>query len=141
MDDEKEISVKKTKTDNEQVHKEQPGKVRRFRVYASTKPKETLRKWFCTARWTYNQCSDAVEKKEIARTKKDLRAAFLNKEAINKMGKLWDLETPYDIRDAAMDDFLKAYDSAHARYKKDNKVFKIKHHLRTKSRRESIVGS
>ncbi|KAK9483937.1 hypothetical protein V1527DRAFT_471674, partial [Lipomyces starkeyi] len=78
---------KKTKTDNEQVHKEQPGKVRRFRVYPSTKQKKTLRKWLGTARWTYNQCLDAVEKKEIARTKKDLRAAFLNKEAIDKMGK------------------------------------------------------
>ncbi|KAK9359243.1 hypothetical protein V1504DRAFT_485779, partial [Lipomyces starkeyi] len=126
-------------TDNEQVHREQPNKVRRFRVYPSKKQKETLRKWFGTARWTYNQCLDAVEEKESVRTKKDLRAAFPNKEAINKMGKPWDLETPYDIRDAAMDDFLKAYDSAHARYKKDNKVFKIKHRSRTKSRRESIV--
>ncbi|KAK9363100.1 hypothetical protein V1504DRAFT_495592 [Lipomyces starkeyi] len=78
-----------------------------------------------TARWTCKQCLDAVEKKEIARTKKDLRAAFLNKEAIDKMGQPWVLETAYDIRDAAMDGLLKAYDSAHARYKKDNKVFKI----------------
>ncbi|KAK9317243.1 hypothetical protein V1524DRAFT_423688 [Lipomyces starkeyi] len=37
---------------NEQVHKEQPGKVRRIRVYPSTKQKETLRKWLGTARWT-----------------------------------------------------------------------------------------
>ncbi|KAK9363877.1 putative transposase DNA-binding domain-containing protein, partial [Lipomyces starkeyi] len=122
--------------------KEQPGKVRRFRVYPSTKQKKTLRKWFGTARWTYNQCLDAVEKKEIARTKKDLRAAFLNKEAIDKMGKPWVLETPYDIRDAAMHDLVKAYDSAHARYKNDNNVFKIikiKHRSRTKCRQESIV--
>ncbi|KAK9331199.1 hypothetical protein V1520DRAFT_275625 [Lipomyces starkeyi] len=129
----------KTKTDNEQVHKEQPSKVRRFRVYPSTKQKETLRKWFGTARWTYNQSLDAVEKEDIARTKKDLRAAFLNKEVIDKMGKPWVSETPYDIRDAAMDDLLKAYDSTHARYKKGNKLFKIQHCSRTKCRQESIV--
>ncbi|KAK9358311.1 hypothetical protein V1504DRAFT_471262 [Lipomyces starkeyi] len=68
-----------------------------------------------------------------------LSAAFLNKEAIDKMGKPWVLETPCDNRDAAMDDLLKAYDSAHARYKKDNKVLKIKHRSRTKCRQESIV--
>ncbi|ODQ70061.1 hypothetical protein LIPSTDRAFT_75058, partial [Lipomyces starkeyi NRRL Y-11557] len=55
------------------------------------------------------------ELEDIARTKKDLRAAFLNKEVIDKMGKPWVSETPYDIRDAAMDDLLKAYDSTHAR--------------------------
>ncbi|KAK9488040.1 hypothetical protein V1527DRAFT_459231, partial [Lipomyces starkeyi] len=73
-------------TDNEQVHHEQPGKVRRFRVYPSTKQKKPLRKWHGTVRWTYNQCLDAVEKKESL---------------IDKMGKPWVLETPYDIRDAA----------------------------------------
>ncbi|KAK9431424.1 hypothetical protein V1505DRAFT_385130 [Lipomyces doorenjongii] len=71
--------------------------------------------------------------------KKDLRAAFLNKEAIDGMGKSWVLETPYDIRDAAMEDLLKAYDSAHARYKNDKKVFKIKHRSRRKCCQESIV--
>ncbi|KAK9389579.1 hypothetical protein V1515DRAFT_530866, partial [Lipomyces mesembrius] len=86
--------------------------------YIRAQSKKTLRKWFGTARWTYNQCLDAVEKKEIARAKEGLRAAFLNKEVIDKMDKPCVLETPYDIKNAAMDDLLTAYDSAHARYKK-----------------------
>ncbi|KAJ8100480.1 hypothetical protein POJ06DRAFT_252836, partial [Lipomyces tetrasporus] len=60
--------------------------------------------------------------------RENLRAALLNKDAIDNMGKQWVLETPYDIRKAAMRDLLKAYDSAHARYTNDNK-----------SRQESIV--
>ncbi|KAK9234143.1 hypothetical protein V1525DRAFT_350735 [Lipomyces kononenkoae] len=121
-DDENERARKRTKTDNKHEHKEQAEKVRRFRLYPTKEQKAILRNWFGTARWTYNQCLDAVEKKEVARTKKDLRAAFLNKEAIDKMGKPciltpWVLETPYDIRDAAMADLLKAYDSAFARHK------------------------
>ncbi|KAK9345119.1 hypothetical protein V1522DRAFT_392798 [Lipomyces starkeyi] len=38
-----------------------------------------------------------------------------------------------------MDDLLKAYDSANAWYKNDNKVFKIKRRSRTKCRQESTV--
>ncbi|KAK9348977.1 hypothetical protein V1522DRAFT_448884 [Lipomyces starkeyi] len=51
--------------------------------------------------------------------KKDLSAAFLNKEVIDKMGKPWVFGNPGL---AAMDDLLKAYDSGHARYKKGNNV-------------------
>ncbi|KAK9262605.1 putative transposase DNA-binding domain-containing protein, partial [Lipomyces tetrasporus] len=94
--------------------KEQAEKVRRFRLYPTTEQKAILRNWFGTARWTYNRCLDAVEKKEVAKNEKDLRAAFLNKDAIDNMGKQWVLETPYDIRKAAMQDLLKAYDSTHA---------------------------
>ncbi|KAK9364820.1 hypothetical protein V1509DRAFT_613134 [Lipomyces kononenkoae] len=134
VDDKNEREEKRRKTD-----KEQAGKVRRFRVYPTTDQKAILRSWFGTARWTYNRCLDAVEKKEVAKTKKDLRAAFLNKDAIDRMEKPWVLETPYDIRNAAMDDLLKAYDSGQARYQKDKKVFKIKHRSRRKCRQESIV--
>ncbi|KAJ8098437.1 putative transposase DNA-binding domain-containing protein [Lipomyces tetrasporus] len=137
--DKKERAAKRRKREEEQTEKQQAEKVRRFRLYPTTEQKAILRNWFGTARWTYNRCLDAVEKKEVAKNKKDLRAAFLNKDAIDNMGKPWVLETPYDIRNAAMQDLLNAYDSAHARYTNDKKVFKIKHRSRRKSRQESIV--
>ncbi|KAK9489028.1 hypothetical protein V1508DRAFT_465267 [Lipomyces doorenjongii] len=133
-DDKNERAGKRRKTDIEQAEK-----ARCFRVYPTTEQKAILRNCFGTARWTYNRCLDAVEKNEVTKNKKDLRAAFLNKEAIDSMGKSWVLETPYDIRDAAMEDLLKAYDSAHARDKNDKKVFKIKHRSRRKCCQESIV--
>ncbi|KAK9495444.1 hypothetical protein V1508DRAFT_409840 [Lipomyces doorenjongii] len=68
-----------------------------------------------------------------------LKSGIPNKEAIDKMGKPWVSDIPYDIRDAAIDDLLKAYDSAHARYKRDNKLFKIKHRSRIKFHQETIV--
>ncbi|KAK9320189.1 hypothetical protein V1517DRAFT_246044, partial [Lipomyces orientalis] len=86
--------------------KEQAEKVRRFRLYPTTELKAILRNWFGTAPWTYNRCLDAVENKEVAKNEKDLRAALLNKDAIDNMGKPWVLETPYDIRNAAMQDLL-----------------------------------
>ncbi|KAK9315466.1 hypothetical protein V1524DRAFT_362903, partial [Lipomyces starkeyi] len=63
------------------------------RVYPSTTAKKKpLRKWFGTARWTYNQCLDAVETKKIAGTKKDLRA--IPKQGANRQ------DGQGDIRDA-----------------------------------------
>ncbi|KAJ8102758.1 hypothetical protein POJ06DRAFT_245552, partial [Lipomyces tetrasporus] len=113
-DDKKERAAKRRKREEEQTEKEQAEKARRFRLYPTTEQKAILRNWFGTARWTYNRCLDAVEKNEVAKNEKDLRAAFLNKDAIDNMGKQWVLETPYDIRKAAMQDLLKAYDSTHA---------------------------
>ncbi|KAJ8099099.1 hypothetical protein POJ06DRAFT_255968 [Lipomyces tetrasporus] len=128
-DDKRERAAKRRKREEEQTEKN-----------SQRRPdKAILRNWFGTASWTYSRCLDAVEKKEVAKNEKDLRAAFLNKDAIDNMGKKWVLETPYDIRKAALQDLLKAYDSAHARYTNDKKVFKIKHRSRRKSRQESIV--
>lgn len=84
-------------------------KVRKIRVFPTSKEADTLRRWFGTARWTYNQCLTAVNGGTL-RTKKALRAQCLN--AINfKETQPWVLETPYDIRDEAMCDLLKAYDT------------------------------
>ncbi|KAK9387450.1 hypothetical protein V1515DRAFT_621298, partial [Lipomyces mesembrius] len=73
MDDKNERAEKRRKTDKDQ-QKEQAEKARRFRVYPTTEQKAILRNWIGTARWTYNRCLDAVEKKEVAKNKKELRA-------------------------------------------------------------------
>ncbi|KAK9241633.1 hypothetical protein V1506DRAFT_550196 [Lipomyces tetrasporus] len=107
-DDKKERAAKRRKREEEQTEKEQPEKARRFRLYPTTEQKAILRNWFGTARWTYSRCLDAVEKKEVAKNEKDLRAAFLNKDAIDNMGKKWVLETPY-VRAGPLISYLLSY--------------------------------
>ncbi|KAK9326065.1 hypothetical protein V1517DRAFT_283941 [Lipomyces orientalis] len=104
-DDKKERAAKRRKREEEQTEKEEAEKARRFRLNPTTEQKAILGNWFGTGRWSYNRCLDAVEKKEVAKYEKDLRAAFLNKDAIDNMGKPWVLKTPYDIRKAACKTF------------------------------------
>lgn len=75
----------------------------------------------------------------VARNKTALRARALNDDAITRMDKPWLRDTPYDVRDEAMNDLLKAYDSGFARKKNDGKPFELKSRSRKHSAQESIV--
>jgi len=77
-----------------------------------------------------------VEKDGVARKKKDLRARCLNSDILKDTPHAWALDTPYDIRDEAMNDLLKAYKTCFA--KKDLSRFRMKHRSR-KSPSESIA--
>jgi len=73
-----------------------------------------LRKWFGVARWTYNKCLDAIKSLNKKKRKKLLGAHCLNKEAFDKddmKAFKWALDFPYDVRDEAVNDVLKAYKS------------------------------
>ncbi|KAK9319454.1 putative transposase DNA-binding domain-containing protein [Lipomyces orientalis] len=114
-------------------------RVKRFRVYPTAQEKDILRKWFGAARWTYNECLRAIKDEKFRKSKKDLRARAINKEAIDALKKPWLGETPYDIRNEAMDDLLKAFASGEARYANDKKAFNIKYRSRQRCSQESIV--
>jgi len=103
-----------------------PGKVRRIRLFPTQEEKLKLKCWMGTARWTYNRCLVAVKKEGIERTKKALRAQCLNAANFNNTELKWVLETPYDIRDEAMNDLLKGYSSNFASNKKFNMKFRSK---------------
>lgn len=64
-----------------------------------------------TARWTYNQCVEAITTKHATLTKKSLRAHCVNSDAerILEKGFEWVTDTPYEIRDQAMEDALDAF--------------------------------
>ncbi|KAK9319446.1 hypothetical protein V1517DRAFT_332509, partial [Lipomyces orientalis] len=68
-----------------------------------------------------------------------MAARAINREAIKTLKRPWLEDTPYDIRDAAMDDLLKAFHSGLARYKSDKKNFKIRYRSGKKCFQESIV--
>ncbi|KAK9375264.1 putative transposase DNA-binding domain-containing protein [Lipomyces chichibuensis] len=119
--------------------KEPAAKAKRYRLYPTAEEKRILVEWIGAARWTYNECLRAIMDEGVPRSKKALRARAINKEALELLKKPWLEETPYDIRDAAMDDLLKAFASGVARYKTDKKVFKIRYRSRQKCFQESIV--
>ncbi|KAK9314229.1 putative transposase DNA-binding domain-containing protein [Lipomyces starkeyi] len=119
--------------------KEPAAKAKRYRLYPTAEEKKILVEWIGAARWTYNECLRAIMDEGVPKSKKALRARAINKEAIELLNKPWLEATPYDIRDAAMDDLLKAFASGAARYKNDKKVFKIAYRSRQKCFQESIV--
>ena len=77
---------------------------------APSTEKELLLKWFGTARWTYNKCLEAIKEDRAKLSKKELRALLINNENYVTENQ-WVLDTPYEVRDAAMIDFLNAYSS------------------------------
>ena len=89
-------------------------KTRKVRVYPDKEQAKKLKKWIGTARWTYNSIVDAAlqsakQKKKLIISKGSLRANFVNKVALpHNPKKRWIFETPYDIRDEAMNDYIKA---------------------------------
>jgi len=105
-------------------------KSRKIRVFPTLNQRKTLDEWFGAARWTYNKCLEAIKAKMASLNKKSLRALALNSDSALVKENKWLLDTPYDFRDEAMNDLLKAYDSnfaagrtnfeIHFRSKKDN---------------------
>ncbi|CAG8511482.1 1786_t:CDS:2 [Gigaspora margarita] len=128
------VSEPKKKRQKMTSKKEVAGKVKKIKLFPTQKQRETLIKWFGTARWTYNQALSAVEKDGVSQNKKALRAMCVNSELFQNENK-WVLETPYDIRDEGMNDLLKAYKANFSAHKKG---FKIKYRCK-KCESESIV--
>ena len=97
-------------------------RARKVRIYPTAEERKILRKWMGTARWTYNQCLARVNE-GAKKTKKALRALCLNAEA-----KLedWVYETPYDVRDEAMNDLLKAFKTCFSKGDKFKMKFRSK---------------
>ena len=85
-----------------------------------------------TARWTYNRCLTAVQNEGVKCCKKDLRARCLNACNFKKSDK-WVLETPYDVRDEAMNDLLKGYRANFAA----KRTFTMK--FRSKKDRQQVI--
>jgi hypothetical protein len=113
----------------------QAAKAIRIKLYPTKKQTEILKKWIATARWTYNQCLNGVKEKKMKKQKKFLRANFINNDNFSENNK-WAKETPYDIRDEAMNDLLKAYKTNFA--KGEEHKFEIRYKSK-KQDQESIV--
>jgi putative transposase len=115
-----------------------------IRLHFNKSQREDLNKWFGTAKWTYNQvvASMRASPRDVSKyaVVKELRKDFVNKKNSNHeenfADKPWVTITPYDIRDAALNDVVKAYTSNLA--KKDNNNFTI-HFKKKKAPSDSIA--
>jgi hypothetical protein len=122
---------KSTKKEPAEETKESAGKSIMIRLYPNKSQKEELNKWFETARWIYNQVVALLRASPRGPSKyavvKELRNDFVNNKNSNHeenfADKPWVTKTPYDVRDAALNDVVKAYTSNLA--KKDNNSFTI----------------
>lgn len=99
-------------------------KAMKIRIFPNKKQKQIFSKWFGTCRWTYNQCVNSFQTKISTANKKELRAKHINNDNFEDEN-TWVPETPYDIRDEAMNDFLKALKATKA--KKDLNHFQFKY--------------
>lgn len=85
------------------------------------------------ARWTYNNCLSGIINKNIPKTKKELRKYCINSDCALKDNKFI-FDVPYDVRNEAMCDLLKAYKTCFA----SKHRFQIKYKSK-KDKKDSIV--
>lgn len=103
-------------------------------MYPTKAQRQTLQQWFGVCRWTYNRVAAAINNKTVFANKKAMRAAFVN--ASNFVtDNTFVTEVPYDIRDEAMNDALKALKAWKAK-KKENQ--KGGFHLKFRSRFDPV---
>ena len=94
-------------------------RTQKIRIFPTTQQKHQLAKAFEACRWVFNRCAEAVnaarrKRKDLS---KDLRARFVNvdvwTEVANSVDKEWK-DIPYEVRDGALRDAIKAVASADA---------------------------
>jgi transposase len=132
--------IKKRNNSNKTCYKKEgktkkppAGKARKIRLYPNKEEREKLSQWFGAARWTYNECCTAVYKHGMPFKLKVLRNFAVNQDSLKARNLDWLFNTPRDIRDEALRDFLKAYDACKAK----GNNFKLE--PRKKKESESIV--
>jgi hypothetical protein len=124
------IDKKKSTEETEEL----AGKNIMIRLYPNKSHREDLNKWFGTARWTYNQvvASLRASPRDVSKyaVVKERRNDFVNKKNSNNeenfADKFWVTKTPYDIRDAALNDVVKAYTSNLAKENNNNFIIHFK---------------
>lgn len=107
----------------------------KFRINPNEEQRLQMRKWFGAYRKTYNLCVNYAQKDSKKYKLKTLRKLFVNSKGLEESNLEYLAEVPYDVRDEAVRDLIKAYRSSVELYKskKDkSKPFEMKF----KSRKE-----
>ena len=86
---------------------------------------KVLQRWFGVCRWTYNQCAAAINNNTVPANSKSMRAAFVNNGNFLQANQ-WVTEVPYDVRDQAMQDALKALAAYEAKQEENQNGFHLK---------------
>jgi putative transposase len=83
-------------------------KCKKIKLLPTPKQHKILNNWFNTNRWVYNKCLESINNKELNIDRKELRQKWLNGVNI-KNNYQWSENTPFAIRDGAIDDLLLAF--------------------------------
>ena len=133
----------KQEKDESRLIKEEAKRTWKIGLNLTTGQKLVINEWMNTARWAYNTavayCKTYYEEYRTLPTPVDLAGEFLHENVAKEKGLEWSLRTPYDIRDEAMRDVLRAYKSNFA--KRDinpEHTFEIKFKSKKKMLQDSI---
>lgn len=91
-------------------------KAKKIKLRPTPEQREKLKRWMGTARWTYNRCLAKMKSEKLpinVETKKALRAEIIHNSNYQEENQ-WVLETPYQVRDEALCDLMKAFESSFA---------------------------
>lgn len=103
------------------------GEERRVLLLPNRRQDDVLRGWFGTFRWTYNAAVDLIQNRNVPRDLEVLREKCVDDANFAGTDRAWVLDTPYAIREEALRDVLRAYDTNIAKQRTDPKHrFKIK---------------
>jgi putative transposase len=136
MESDQVLIVNEEQSNNEPKKSSSNLKTRKIKLNPTTDQKNILNKWFNTARWTYNKCVELIKTKKAFPNKKSLRSTCINESVVKKENS-WVLETPYDVRDEAMNDFLKSL----TYLKTTGKKFELKYRTKKDSSQSIVVCS
>ena len=81
-------------------------KTTKIRLFPTRAQRRILNSWFGTARWTYNRILAWMKEHGVSFDAEQLRARFINKPAYEGTPFEWVIDTPYDVRDAALTELL-----------------------------------
>ena len=107
---------------------------RKVRLFPTPAQQRILDKWFGAARWTYNACVAALQARRCSPNKCAFRAHCINKGAPQLEGHDWALEVPFDVRDEAMADLVKARKAHAAKERVQKKTLPATYKFRSKRR-------
>jgi len=99
----------------QEITESEERKTKKIRLFPTEDQRNKLKQWFGTARWTYNQCLASIKEKKSKLNMKQLRSQFINNDSAIVQEKTWIKNTPYEIRDQAMHDLIKAFESNKAK--------------------------
>jgi putative transposase len=119
----REHAVSVSSSTTKKKKKKDPDRLQRVhavRVFPTPEQRQSLTKWMGCARWTYNQCLEAIESGQCQRDATELRHHCINNDSImlqDNENLKWVFETPLEVRTNAMRDLLKNYISNFAAVK------------------------
>lgn len=118
-----------------------PEKSFRIRLFPTSEQANTLRKWIGAARWCYNTALAGVKNEGVKIERQALRNYALNNPAFQSYDLFdWLLETPYDVRDAAVNELYEAYISNFAKKKLNpDHRFSINFRKKKGAKQETII--